>query len=129
MTPLVALGILLAHFAGDYLGQTHHQAVTKTSRWSTALLHAATYTACYLPVTQSPAALLVIGGTHAVIDRYRLARYVVWFKHQFAPKAYRPPLTATGYPDDTPPWLSVWLLIVVDNLCHLLINVAAVVWL
>ncbi|HWU23952.1 MAG TPA: DUF3307 domain-containing protein [Nocardioides sp.] len=126
---LTPLGILLAHCVGDYLVQTHHQAVEKTKRWLPALLHAATYTACYLPLTRSPLALLVIGGTHAVIDHYRLARYVVWFKNQFAPKVYRPPLTATGYPDDTPGWLAFGLLIVADNVLHLLINAASVVWL
>lgn len=40
-------------------------------------------------VTTSPAALAVIAGTHVLIDRYRLARYLVWFRNQFAPKAAR----------------------------------------
>jgi hypothetical protein len=114
---------LLAHLAGDYLLQTHHQAQTKTSRWGPALAHAASYAACFLPLTRSPARLLVIGGTHAVIDRYRLARYVVWAKNQFAPEAYRPPLpTATGYPTGTPDWLAVWLMIAADNTLHMLLN-------
>ncbi len=123
---MTALGILLAHFVGDYIAQTHWMATEKTKRWLPAALHALTYTACYLPVTHSPLALLVIGGTHAVIDRYRLARYVVWFKNQFAPAKYRPALTATGYPSDTPPWLAFWLLIIVDNVIHLSINWASV---
>jgi hypothetical protein len=123
------LGILLAHLVGDYLLQTHHQAVEKVNRWGPALAHAATYTLAYAFVTQSWLALLVIGGTHAVIDRYRLAKHVVWLKNQCAPKAYRPGHTATGYPEDTPPWLAVWLLIAADNVLHLLINTAAVAWL
>lgn len=113
---------LLAHLVGDYLLQTHHQATTKTSSWPPALTHAATYTAAFLPLTRSPARLLAIGLTHAVIDHYRLARHVAWAKNQLAPSAFRPPHTPTGYPEDTPPWLSTWLMIITDNTMHLLIN-------
>jgi hypothetical protein len=31
-------------------------------------------------------------------------------------------VTATGYQDDVPAWLSVWLLIIVDNEIHLACN-------
>lgn len=74
-------------------------------------------------------ALLVIVATHAVIDRYRLARHVVWVKNLLAPAAYRRPWSecrATGYPPDCPAWLAVWLMIIADNTMHLLINAAAV---
>lgn len=93
-------GELLAHLAGDYLVQTHGMAVEKTSRWAPALVHAATYTACFLPVTRSWRALAVIGGTHAVIDRYRLARHLIWAKNQAAPAWRRYPWShgsETGY--------------------------------
>jgi hypothetical protein len=123
--PSTGLRLALAHLAGDYLLQTHHQATAKTSAWGPALAHAATYTAAHLAVTRSPWRLLVIGGTHAVIDRYRLAKHVVWAKNQLAPAAARPPHTATGYPDDVPPWMAVWLLIAADNTIHLLVNAAA----
>jgi hypothetical protein len=133
VTGLQALGLLLAHLAGDYVVQSHWMATTKTSRWWPALAHAATYTTCYLPVTQSPAALAVIGATHAVIDRYRLARHLVWAKNHLAPAGGRPApwaaCTATGYDPDVPAWLAVGLLIAADNTAHLLINVLAVVWL
>ncbi|MFV8301276.1 hypothetical protein A5668_09115 [Mycolicibacterium fortuitum] len=119
----------LAHMVGDYLIQSDWMAQEKTRRWWPAIAHAATYGLPFLLVTQSPLALLVIVGTHAVIDRYRLARHVVWFKNQLAPKAFRPPHTATGHGSDRPDWLSVWLLIIADNVIHMLINVAAVVWL
>lgn len=119
----------LAHLVGDYLLQSHWMATEKTKRWWPAWAHALTYGLPFLFITQSPLALLVIVGTHAVIDRYRLARHVVWAKNQIAPNAFRPAHTATGYPDDTPPWLAFWLLIAADNILHMLINVAAVVWL
>jgi hypothetical protein len=117
-------GIILAHLTGDYLVQTHHQAVEKTGAWGPALAHAVTYTACHLPLTRSPWRLALIGGTHAVIDRYRLAKHVVWAKNQLAPASHRPPHTATGYPEETPAWLATWLMIAADNTLHLLINAA-----
>lgn len=126
------IGLLLAHLVGDYLIQSHWMATEKTKQWWPAIAHAVTYGLPFLLVTQSPAALAVIVGTHAVIDRYRLARHVVWFKNLAAPKAHRhnwAECSATGYPQDTPPWMAVWLMIIADNTIHLAINAAAVQWL
>lgn len=108
---------------GDYLFQSHWMATQKTSRGIAALAHALTYTLPFLLLTQAPLALLAIGGTHFVIDRWRLAKYVVWLKN-----GARGPFTATGYPEDTPAWLAVWLLIIADNTLHILINGAAIRW-
>lgn len=119
----------LAHMVGDYLVQSDWMAQEKTRRWWPAVAHGITYGLPFLLVTQSVAALAVIVGTHILIDRWRLARHVVWFKNQLAPYAFRPPHTATGHGPDRPDWLSVWLLIIADNILHMLINVAAVVWL
>ncbi|KAB7752778.1 DUF3307 domain-containing protein [Mycolicibacterium mucogenicum] len=119
----------LAHMVGDYLIQSDWMAQEKTRRWWPAIAHGVTYGLPFLLVTQSVAALAVIVGTHVVIDHWRLARHVVWFKNQLAPYAFRPPHTATGHGPDRPDWLSVWLLIIADNTLHMLINVAAVVWL
>lgn len=118
------LRLLLAHLLGDYILQTHHQALRKTQAWGPAVAHAASYTAAHLLVTRSWWRLLLIGGTHAVIDRYRLARYVTWAKNQAAPEAYRPewPPSATGYQETVPEWLSVPLLIAADNTLHLIVN-------
>lgn len=126
---MILLGILLAHLVGDYLLQSHWMATHKTTRWWPAIAHGLTYTVPYVAVTRSPWALLVICVTHVVIDRYRLARHIVWAKNQLAPAAERPGHTATGYAEDVPPWMAVWLLIVADNTLHLLINAAAVHWL
>lgn len=125
----VIAAVGLAHMVGDYLIQSDWMAQEKLKRWWPAIVHAVTYGLPFLLITQSPAALLVIVGTHAVIDRYRLARHVVWFKNQLAPKSFRPPHTATGHGADRPDWLAVWLLIIADNIIHVLINIAAVVWL
>ena len=121
--------ILLAHLVGDYLLQNHWMATEKTKKWLPAVLHGITYTLPFLFITQSPTALVVIAGTHIVIDRYRLAKHVIWAKNQLAPKAFRPEHTATGFPAATPDWLAVPLLFVIDNVIHLLINVGAVLWL
>lgn len=126
------LGILLAHLTGDYLLQSDWMALEKTRRWWPAWAHALTYGLPYVAVTRSPAALAVIVVTHAVIDRYRLARHLVWAKNLLAPERYRHPWSecrATGYHNSRPDWLAVWLMIVADNTVHLLINTASVVWL
>ena len=112
----------LAHAAGDYLAQTDWMATEKIHRHGPAAAHAATYTLCFLPVTRSWQALAVIGGSHFVIDRWRLAKHVAWAKNQIAPASFRPSHTATGYAADRPDWLTTWLLIITDNTIHLLIN-------
>jgi len=113
---------LLAHVAGDYVVQSAWMAGEKTSRSVPALVHAASYTACFLPITRDWRRLAVIGGTHFVIDRWRLAKHMNWAKNQVGPKKYRPGHTATGYSETQPDWLTFWLLIITDNFCHLVLN-------
>lgn len=131
MTIAAAIALTgLAHMVGDYLIQSHWMANAKTKHWWPAILHGVTYTLPFALITQSPAALAVIAGTHVLIDHYRLARYVVWFRNQLAPSGWRPALAeATGTPAEAPVWLSTWLLFIADNILHMLINIAAVVWL
>lgn len=124
--------ILLAHLVGDYLLQSHWMATEKTKRWWPAVAHGITYTLPYLLITQSPLALLVIAVSHIIIDRYRLARHLVWLKNHLAPKrawSTWEDSKATGSPSEAPAFLSVWLMIIADNTIHLLINTAAVLWL
>ena len=144
---------IVAHLVGDYSLQSHWMATEKIKQSLAAALHAIFYTLPFLFLTQSPEALAVICGSHFVIDRWRLARYVIWLKNWIAlPSLYAKetisPLAGkhlryglewdnkpwaecskTGYPDDTPPWLSVWLLIIADNTLHLICNAAALKWL
>jgi hypothetical protein len=54
----------------------------KTKRNWPALCHAFVYSLPFLLLTQSPAALAVIFGTHFLIDRFRLARFVVYAKNR-----------------------------------------------
>lgn len=123
---------LIAHLFGDYILQTDYMASEKTSRWLPAVLHGLTYTLPFLFATHSLAALLVIGGTHIIIDRFRLARHLIWFKNQLAPKAFRPERSAlktTGYSADKPVWLTTWLMIVGDNAIHIALNTLAIIFL
>ncbi len=127
---MTAIWILIAHLFGDYVLQSDWMATRKTSAWWPAIAHGITYTLPHLIVAQSPWALLVIGGTHIVIDRYRLARHLVWLKNHLAPRGHRTPpwreCTATGYPPDRPQGLAVALMILCDNAVHLAINAAAI---
>jgi hypothetical protein len=106
--------------------------VQKTKYWGPAIAHGVTYTIPFVLLTQSVPALAVICITHIVIDRYRLARHLVWAKNQLAPRAYRPTkadLHTTGSPASAPPWLSTWVMIFADNCVHLLINALAIIFL
>lgn len=130
---MITANQLVAHFVGDYILQSDWMANEKTKRSVAALAHVVTYALPFLLLNPSPAALAVIVGTHFVIDRWRLARYVVWAKNWIAPLSARPAPWAecqgTGYNPDRPPWMAVWLLIIADNTLHVLINGAALRWL
>jgi hypothetical protein len=112
---------IVAHMVGDYIFQSHWMAQNKGKNSVAAFVHAATYTLPFTLITQSLLALAVILVSHFIIDRWRLARFVVWAKN-----GMRGPVTATGYADDVPPWLSVWLLIIADNTIHVICNGLAI---
>lgn len=161
---------LTVHAIGDYILQSDWQAQNKTRAHFPAFCHALVYSLGFLVFTPSWKAWAVIFGTHFLIDRYRLACYLVWAKNFLSPKVWwkktpagwspvsnqdarswltwheigkpgifnkpieeieeirKAPMlpfsecAATGYPPSTPAWLSVWLLIIADNICHILIN-------
>ncbi len=108
---------ILAHLIGDYILQSNWMAQNKTKSSIAAAFHALTYSLPFVAISQNPLALAVICLSHFVIDRWRLARFVVWLKN--GPWL---PITATGYQNDVPVWLSVWLLIIADNTIHLICN-------
>lgn len=121
---------LILHLIGDYVTQTDWMARTKTHRMGVAVLHALVYSLPFLLLSPSLLAILVIFSTHAVIDRYRLARFLIFAKNKITqPGLAWADASETGHPKDTPPWISFWLLILVDNTMHLTINYAALRWL
>lgn len=130
---------LILHLLGDYVFQSDWMAQNKTKRFAPAAAHAVVYSLPFLMLKPSLAAFLVILVSHFFIDRYRLARFVVWAKNvvlQPLPLSsdersrwHWSNCSGTGYPSDAPPWLAVWLLIAADNTLHLAINYAALRWL
>ncbi len=130
---------LILHLFGDYISQSDWMAQNKTKASWPAFCHALVYSLPFILLCGSMA-WAVIFVTHFFIDRYRLARFVVWFKNQFQPEqgpdfwAFKQKwrwenCKGTGYPSDAPPWLAVWLLIAADNTLHLAINYASIRWL
>jgi hypothetical protein len=125
---------LILHLIGDYVTQSDWMAINKTKEDGPAAAHALCYSLPFLLLTgfsqHGLAAWVVILFTHFVIDRYRLARYVVWAKNWLG-IGNRPwsECTSTGYPPGRPDWLCVWLLIIADNTMHLVINYSALRWL
>lgn len=108
------LGIMF-HFIGDYITQNHWMASNKTSKSLPALIHATAYSLPFLLICNFWLWVIVL-SSHFLIDRFRLAVY--WIKlvnWNFKSKNF-------GYDDNVPAFLSVWLMIIVDNTFHILIN-------
>lgn len=134
---LISADQLLIHAIGDYIIQSDWMAVEKTKKNMAALAHALSYSLCFLFLTNSIPALFIIFSTHFIIDRWRLARYICWAKNFLAPKhvefitpekvillrnAPWSECQATGYSPGKPLWMSVWLMIVCDNIMHVICN-------
>ena len=118
---------LIAHAVGDYILQSDWMVREKYKNSLATLCHVIFYTLPFLLLTQNPWTLLVISGTHFAIDRWRLARYVIWAKNRPWPDS-KPwsECSDTGYPQDVPVYASMWLFIIVDNIMHVIINGAAI---
>lgn len=120
---------LVAHAVGDYLLQSDWMARRKGQSHLAALAHVFFYSLPFLFLTQNPLTLAVIAGTHFVIDRWRLARYLIWGWSRIFPggRSWKE-CSKTGHPPDLPDYLAGWLLIIVDQIMHILINGAALAW-
>lgn len=79
---------LILHLFGDYVLQSDWMAQQKTSSSIPALTHATVYSLPFLLLRPSATAFAVILITHFLIDRFRLAKYVVWAKNFLAPKLW-----------------------------------------
>ncbi len=124
----------LCHLFGDYILQSSWMANNKIKRWVPAAAHACTYFVPFLIVLRpSLAAALVMVGTHAVIDRFRLAKYVAFASQYLAPpsewRAWAECSANAGYEKEKPAFLAVWLMIIIDNVMHLTINYLALAYL
>ena len=111
---------LLAHLFGDYIIQNNWMATKKTENslegYLACLIHVILYTIPFLLITTNPLHISIIFLTHFFIDKFRLAIYWIkfwnwnWEDGNF------------GFPASTPFALSIWLMIIIDNTFHLLIN-------
>jgi hypothetical protein len=127
----------LTHLIGDYVLQSDWMALNKSRKTIPCLIHAAIYTFCFYlaglifePI--SPLALLVIGITHFLIDRFPvIVKKLIWWKNTLL----RPKLSInwtwtdcqeTGLSPDRPDFIRWWLLIITDNILHLVINALAI---
>lgn len=128
---LITADQLLCHAIGDYVLQSDWMALEKTTKSKACLAHVLAYALPFLAISRSPVAFAIIIGTHFVIDRWRLARYVVWTKNLLATREYRHPwseCSGTGYHSSRPPFMAVWLMVIADNVLHVAINGAALRW-
>lgn len=125
---------LLAHIVGDYILQTDRMARLKTASDRWAGLHVLLYCVPFLILGVSLKALVIIGGTHYLIDRYRLALVVVRFKTVLDYSLQGPweirqrlaNLNEHGFPQGTPAYLGFWIMVIIDNFLHIAINAWAI---
>lgn len=79
MTGQVALYLIAAHMAGDYLFQSAFMAANKLSNWKVRAYHVSTYSLCFVPAavaaTTNPWRLVAfigcLGGAHFLTDSKR----------------------------------------------------------
>jgi hypothetical protein len=127
-TPTIGTQIV-AHLIGDYVLQPHWMAVQKTEKIQIAAGHALLYLVPFLIMRPSWLTMLLIVTSHFVIDHWRLSRFVVWAQNQFGPKQYRIAFprdrTGDGLPWTMPLNVFTFLLIVTDDVLHLVANSVA----
>lgn len=118
---------IVAHIVGDFILQTDWMAREKVRRSFACLVHVVVYTLPFLWLTQVPETLLVIAGTHFAIDRWRLPKYLIWVRNLPFP-GNRPwsESSQTGFGKDVPDDMARLLYIIVDGICHVLINGVAI---
>jgi uncharacterized protein DUF3307 len=147
---------IFAHLIGDYILQSDWMAMNKSKRTWPCLVHVLLYTSCFLFLTTSWKALLVIGGVHFILDRWPvIIRRLIWLKNHINPNFKYVPFEkcrVTGYFDTIlmesnadiafvdksetvngfQPrlnYITIWLYIITDNLLHLLTNYLALTYL
>lgn len=113
---------LLCHLVSDYWLQNDWMALNKKKNFFVALLHGFIYTLPFLLLTNSTTALLVIWLSHAFIDHTD----VVCFLNRIKNWNFR---TVDGFAVNRPPFITIWLLIIQDNILHLCINYICLKWL
>lgn len=128
--------ILLGHLIGDYLLQNNWMAKNKKSRALPCLIHCAIYTACVAQLTSwNLYWVLAIFVSHYIIDRSSIVEY--WLQAHGGRSVKKFLATAwEGAPDtNVIPYLALqggvtaFVVIVVDNIFHLILMLLAADWL
>ena len=128
---------LLCHLFADYWLQNDWMALNKKKYFWIALVHAIVYTIPFLLLTKSILALSVICITHAIIDHTdivcKLNRIKNWdFKENKLVDSICGFPTVTSFKDgysNRPIFIRVWLIIIQDNILHLIINYLSIKYL
>jgi hypothetical protein len=146
-TAYLPILFLLCHFVPDYLLQTDWMAMNKSKKSWNCLVHCLIYTVCFLLLTTSWKALLFIGVTHFILDRFHIIlKKLIYWKNCFpvGPVAPWRMCDSTGFYDDSPYntykqnkhtdkkygkprhfFITMWLYIIHDNILHLICNLIA----
>lgn len=123
---------LILHGIGDYFLQTDFQALNKKKKglfglWQ-CLKHCITYSLPFLLIG-SWKAVMIIFITHFIIDRTNIVAYALAIKNGIYHKGtningkfFKYDISNFGFGLDRPFPITIWLLIICDNLCHIIIN-------
>ena len=128
---------LLCHLVADYWLQNDWMATNKKKKWFPAIVHGFIYTLPFLLLTHSFMALLVIGVTHIIIDHTDIVCKLNQIKNwDFRQDNYAFLDSQTQLGEIMVPVkdgyfarpfaIRVWLIIIQDNILHLLINYLAI---
>lgn len=120
---------LLCHLVGDYVFQNHWMATQKVNSVLVAMIHAIFYTIPFVVMFDLDLVqIALICLTHAFIDHFRVAKLWCDFWGIGNPGKVMPLFSKLTFVSNevAPPFLGVWLLIIVDNTLHLAINHLAI---
>jgi len=124
---------IVAHLVGDFFLQSDFMAVNKKERILPCLAHVLSYAVPFIFLAPSLLAMLVIIGSHFVIDHWDLPQRAIWAKNWLlSPPSERKTWEScsfTGMSPDRQVWLTMWIMIIVDNTFHIIINALALKWL
>lgn len=121
----IPFALLMAHFVGDYWLQSDWMAIEKGKSLWVAGLHGAVYVLPHALVVSSPVALLVIGGTHALIDHYSVGSFMCFWHNRLSPCARwqkEDDVDWTGMSTSRPLAITFLVYVAMDNSLHLIIN-------
>lgn len=125
----------LCHCVGDYWLQNDWMATNKKKKWLPAVVHGIFYTLPFLLLTQNILALSIICITHIIIDHtyivqklnqvknWNFEKVKVFFMKQIGQgKVRSTSMDAIDGYGLRPVFIRIWLIILQDNILHLLIN-------